>query len=91
MLSEAGKACSNGRTAVDDIETCKHVAESLNFNFKKSENTADWPRGCYVVIKDVYFNYHSTGGLRNVSHICKPKGKGRLYHLEECYQLVVIP
>ena len=71
---------------MDDIETCKDATKILNFNFEKSENEADWPSGCYVDVTTVYFNYNLIGRLRNsVRHICKAKGKGRIYYLEQCY------
>ena len=76
FLSEAGRVCSdNGDIAVDGIETCKIAAETLNKDFIKSENTAEFPKGCYLMGPNVFFNKHSTGSRRiNTRQICKPKG-----------------
>ena len=71
-----GLCSDNGNDVVDDIETCKEAAEELNLNFVRSKNDNNWPGGCTVEGRDVYFNEHSTGNLKtNVNQICKPKGK----------------
>ena len=86
FLSEAGKECSNGCIAVDEIETCKVASKMFNLNFKTSQQSNNWPIGCYVHGKNVYYNYVSMGRLHdNARLICKSPRKGRIYYLECLY------
>ena len=76
---------------MDNEADCKKAVEEIKrdvpfANFKKTEDDANWPNGCYLYIKTggVYFNTHSDGSRHNdARQICKSKGKNynyRPYH-----------
>ena len=68
---------------MDNETDCKKAVEEIKrdvpfANFKKTEDDANWPNGCYLYIKTggVYFNTHSDGSRHNdARQICKSKGK----------------
>ena len=76
--TEAGKLCSvDGLRAVDDLTTCKQAGEALGHQFKRTEDEAGLPKGCYTGLsKTVYFNQHVHGSANIfASQICKDTGK----------------
>ena len=77
FLSKIRKPCSEtGDIAVEDLTTCKEAAKKLGFQFKVTENTADWPKGCYEYGR-IHFNQHRYGSFRyGGNQICKGFGKG---------------
>ena len=81
FVSDPRKRCSEtGDIAVEDLTKCKEAAEKLGFQFKATENTADFPKGCYVFTLSLqpkgFFNTHDSGDSNNNSRaLCtRPAG-----------------
>ena len=85
---------------MDGEGDCKKAVEEIKrdvpfANFKKTEDDANWPNGCYLYIKTggVYFNTHSDGSRHNdARQICKSKGKkyNYMYYINYIYFVYMI-
>ena len=79
-----GKLCSEtGDIAIEDSTTCREATEELGYNFKETEDDANWPKGCYYYRNMggrygwVWFNRHKHGKqLPTTRNICKRFVKG---------------
>ena len=81
---------------MDNEADCKKAVEEIKrdvpfANFKKTEDDANWPNGCYLYIKTggVYFNTHSDGSRHNdARQICKLKGRNYNYFFNSIIPLL---
>ena len=65
-----------GDVAIDDLAICKEAAAELNYEFQKTANAENWPKGCFEYDNAVHFNEHVHGSknsaLQQLSRqICK--------------------
>ena len=62
--TKKGKLCSEkGDFAVDDIKACEDAANYFGYDFKRTADLPNWPKGCSIfdgVYGDVYFNLNPT-------------------------------
>ena len=68
---------------MDDLGKCKDSIAQIkntvpNAIFKASEDSSNWPKGCYLYTTSnaVYFNEHATGSSNSrARHICEVLSK----------------
>ena len=80
METEYGSICTDiEKNPVVDEDECKKAAKSLGKTFFGEEEDKNYPRGCYIIDNDVYWNVHKTGMKEpNSAEICRKQGSNFL-------------
>ena len=77
LSTEEGILCSEiGRTTVDDFELCRDAANQLSYQFKGTDSSDNFPKGCYETGSEAYFNEKDGSKNPAATQICIHAGKG---------------